>query len=170
MKLRKNTENLGDLRNGCLTFWQLSAPTLIPGLVQLSANRRKIFANNTLARIVAGTQTALARVAGDHRVQAGKDHRGTGTISPHEAVIKSETGTGNSCFVTNRRPRAWCELAFLDWSLSPRRSSRRPTAPRLAVTTAIVMPPITRIPATTTAAATARNSPPSSSTAIPARS
>src|SRR6185312_5121626 len=107
-----------------------------------SANRRKIFANNTLARIVAGTQTALARVPAITRVQAGKDHRGTGTISPHEAVIKSETGTGNSCFVTNRRPRAWCELAFLDWSLSPRRSSRRPTAPRLAVTTAIVMPPI----------------------------
>jgi hypothetical protein len=35
MKFRQNTEKSGDLRNGCLTFWQLPTPTLIPELVQL---------------------------------------------------------------------------------------------------------------------------------------
>src|SRR5690348_3705897 len=53
---RRNTSNPGDLRNGCLTFWQLSAPTLIPGLVRVPAGREKPFADNTLARIAARAQ------------------------------------------------------------------------------------------------------------------
>jgi hypothetical protein len=49
----KITVKTGDLRNGCLMFWQLSAPNLIPRLVRLPANGQKPFANNTLARMAA---------------------------------------------------------------------------------------------------------------------
>jgi len=39
--LRTFAVNPGGLRNGCLIFWKLSPPNLIPGLVRLPTDRPK---------------------------------------------------------------------------------------------------------------------------------
>ena len=44
------SENTGNLRKGCLTFWKLGAPNLIPGLLQLPTGRQKPFVDSVLAR------------------------------------------------------------------------------------------------------------------------
>src|SRR5262249_3513271 len=47
--------NPGGLRNGCLIFWKLGPPNLIPGLCSPSGRRpQKLFVNNILARRATG--------------------------------------------------------------------------------------------------------------------
>src|ERR1700693_5106428 len=97
-------ENPGNLRNGCLIFWKLAQPTLPDGLVRLLTFSRKLFVNRTLARRAADLRSTCRLKAAKTAVRKGNDHRALGTISPHEPVIKSETGTGISCFAKTLLP------------------------------------------------------------------
>jgi hypothetical protein len=66
-------ENTGNLRKAWFTFWKLAAPNLIPGLVQLPANGRKLFVDSTLDKMAALSFDLRAKPR--FGVCAGKDRR-----------------------------------------------------------------------------------------------
>ena len=81
---------------------------------------KKVFVNRALARIATRTANPVGKNLVD-RLRAGNDHWGLGTISPHEPVIKSETGTGISCFVNTWLPRTRERSPFSEGRPSLRR-------------------------------------------------
>jgi hypothetical protein len=93
-KLDANREDSRDFPQGFLKLLETAAPYLDSLDVFTSASGQKPFENITLARKAAQAQRLPRRTPAEAQPEQVMIPGPVGTISPHEPVIKSETGTG----------------------------------------------------------------------------
>jgi hypothetical protein len=87
-------DNTGELRNGCLIFWKLGPPNLIPGRVRLPTDSLKAVCEQHISQNSDLIGRPGHSFIPDRRSEQGNIAGPLGTILPHEPVIKIEIGTG----------------------------------------------------------------------------